>query len=190
MRVVSRSDNRIRLESDTHFAAVSLNWRGDPKTWLLTAYEKKDPVGPGRTMDRTGDGAGGLTNSPAADQAAANVLPSARAVKATEGEGQGDFMAALQPVLDADDAIGGRGDPDLADTLAAAARAAADRTPDARRIEADIGALDAEIARATAAGRDLTGDPDLVAARTAVEDGDRQAGVADAAAACLRRGLG
>lgn len=31
--------NRVRLEGDSGHAVVSLDWRGNKKTWLLTAYE-------------------------------------------------------------------------------------------------------------------------------------------------------
>ena len=42
MHIVSSSDNRIVLESDTHKAVVSNNWYGEKTdNWLLTAYEKK-----------------------------------------------------------------------------------------------------------------------------------------------------
>lgn len=41
MQVRKRSTNRVILESDTHKAAVSLNWLEREKKWLLSAYEKK-----------------------------------------------------------------------------------------------------------------------------------------------------
>ncbi len=44
MHVVSRSGNRINLESDTHKAAVRLEWDKEKKTWLLTAFEKENSV--------------------------------------------------------------------------------------------------------------------------------------------------
>lgn len=48
MRIVSSSDNRIVLESDTHKAVVSKNWYGEKTdNWLLTAYEKKKGVSGG-----------------------------------------------------------------------------------------------------------------------------------------------
>lgn len=46
MEIVSESDNRIVLESDTHKAVVSKEYQGEPREkWLLTAYEKKDASG-------------------------------------------------------------------------------------------------------------------------------------------------
>jgi len=43
MQVVSESPNRIKLESDSHFAVVSREYLGTPREqWLLTAYEKKE----------------------------------------------------------------------------------------------------------------------------------------------------
>ena len=43
MQIVSESPNRIKLESDSHFAVVSREYLGTPREqWLLTAYEKKE----------------------------------------------------------------------------------------------------------------------------------------------------
>lgn len=45
MHVVRSSDNRVKLESGTHFAVVSRDWLGKEHTpWLLTAFEKKKAV--------------------------------------------------------------------------------------------------------------------------------------------------
>ncbi len=40
MQVRKRSANRVILESESHKAAVSLNWLEREKKWLLSAYEK------------------------------------------------------------------------------------------------------------------------------------------------------
>jgi hypothetical protein len=40
MKVVSRSKNRVKLESDDHEASVRLTWNGEDRKWLLTAYQK------------------------------------------------------------------------------------------------------------------------------------------------------
>ena len=43
MQIVSESPNRIKLESESHFAVVSREYLGTPREqWLLTAYEKKE----------------------------------------------------------------------------------------------------------------------------------------------------
>ena len=43
MEIVQQSDNRIKLESKTHFAVISKEFQGEPRSnWLLTAYEKRD----------------------------------------------------------------------------------------------------------------------------------------------------
>ncbi len=42
MDVVSRTDNRIQLESPDHKAAVRLDWEGESQTWLLTAFRKDE----------------------------------------------------------------------------------------------------------------------------------------------------
>jgi hypothetical protein len=39
MKVVSRTENRVRLASDDAKAVVRLDWDGEAKTWLMTAYE-------------------------------------------------------------------------------------------------------------------------------------------------------
>lgn len=50
MHVVQRSDNRVRLESASHQAAVRLTWDNQKKNWLLTAFEKKNSA-PDNTTD-------------------------------------------------------------------------------------------------------------------------------------------
>ncbi len=50
MEVVSRSNNRVQLESETHKASVRLTWDNEKKNWLLTAFEKKNSV-PDNTTD-------------------------------------------------------------------------------------------------------------------------------------------
>lgn len=51
MTVASRSDNRIRLESADHKAVVRLDFDGESKTWLMTAFESRRT---GKTTDRPG----------------------------------------------------------------------------------------------------------------------------------------
>ncbi|MGZ3184407.1 MAG: putative barnase/colicin E5 family endoribonuclease [Telluria sp.] len=53
MGVVSRSDNRIRLESSDHQAAVRLTWDGQAKKWLMTAFEKREKGGGASTRTDT-----------------------------------------------------------------------------------------------------------------------------------------
>lgn len=50
MHVTVRSENRIQLESETHQASVRLTWDNQKKTWLLTAFEKKNSA-----LDNTTD---------------------------------------------------------------------------------------------------------------------------------------
>ncbi len=57
MNVVKRSSNRVQLESNTHKASVRLTWDNQRKTWLLTAFEKKET--PETTISSTG-----VDNSP------------------------------------------------------------------------------------------------------------------------------
>ena len=51
MVVISRSANRVNLESKTHKAAVRLEWDEEKKNWLLTAFEKEKPTATDRTTD-------------------------------------------------------------------------------------------------------------------------------------------
>ena len=52
MEVVQESNNRIKLESPTHFAVVSKEFKGEPRDkWLLTAYEKKESLANSKSMD-------------------------------------------------------------------------------------------------------------------------------------------
>lgn len=54
IHAVSRSDNGVHLESDTHQASVRLTWDKERNAWLLTAFKKKTPSSVDKTMD-TGD---------------------------------------------------------------------------------------------------------------------------------------
>ncbi|MFN3953210.1 MAG: phage tail tip lysozyme [Pararhodobacter sp.] len=65
-RVVTRSDNRIRLESEQDIFVIALDYRGEPHTWLLTGYEKKSQ-GASRSMGRAGI---------SSDASSASALPS------------------------------------------------------------------------------------------------------------------
>ena len=49
MDVVSRSENRVNLESDRYRAGIRLTWNDKKKTWLLTAYEKENSASNNRT---------------------------------------------------------------------------------------------------------------------------------------------
>lgn len=54
MAIVSRTDNRIQLESADHKAAVRLEWDGKEQTWLLTAFRKEGNAPPQRRTDVPG----------------------------------------------------------------------------------------------------------------------------------------
>ncbi len=60
MHVVSRSSNRVNLESDTHKASIRLEWDGEKKSWLLTAF-KKGTSADGKTTDTSSTSLGGDT---------------------------------------------------------------------------------------------------------------------------------
>ena len=62
MEVVQESDNRIKLESPTHFAVVSKEYKGKPREqWLLTAYEKRESLENDKSMDTATSSLGGDT---------------------------------------------------------------------------------------------------------------------------------
>jgi site-specific DNA-cytosine methylase len=62
MEVVQESDNRVKLESPTHFAVVSKEYKGEPREqWLLTAYEKRESLENGKSMDTATSSLGGDT---------------------------------------------------------------------------------------------------------------------------------
>ena len=44
MQVTTRNSNRINLESTTQKATIRLEWDGNKKNWLLTAFEKENPA--------------------------------------------------------------------------------------------------------------------------------------------------
>lgn len=51
-KVISRSENRIRLASDTDNVVIRLDHDGAQKTWLLTAYEREADGGAQRSANR------------------------------------------------------------------------------------------------------------------------------------------
>ena len=62
MEVVQESGNRIKLESPTHFAVVSKEYKGEPREqWLLTAYEKRESLENDKSMDTATSSLGGDT---------------------------------------------------------------------------------------------------------------------------------
>ncbi|WP_300681653.1 PBECR2 nuclease fold domain-containing protein, partial [uncultured Rikenella sp.] len=51
MDITKASGNRLQLESRSHTASIRLDWNGEKKTWLLTAFEKETPTPLDRTTD-------------------------------------------------------------------------------------------------------------------------------------------
>ena len=49
MTIVGKTKNRIQLESKKHKASIRLDWNGESKKWLLTAFEKESDVSDSRT---------------------------------------------------------------------------------------------------------------------------------------------
>ena len=74
MEVVSETDNRIKLESPTHFAVVSKEFKGEPRDkWLLTAFEKKESLANGKSMDTATTSLGGDTALSQTKESAAKI---------------------------------------------------------------------------------------------------------------------
>ncbi len=69
MKVVSRTANRVRMESDTHQAVVRLDHDGKAKKWLLTEFGKRGSAIPERTTDIPQGNADRMANSPVAGRA-------------------------------------------------------------------------------------------------------------------------
>lgn len=90
--VKSRSENRVRLEDEAHSAGVRLDYDGEAKRWLVTAYQK-DPA----RADVTRAGADGLAGSPALGSAP-NINATHRAGKkrrAGREEGPVDLLTQV-----------------------------------------------------------------------------------------------
>ena len=66
MTVKNKGKNRIILESKDHKSAISLNWKGQEKKWLLSAYEKGERGASGTTIYAAKDSQEGdsLPNAP------------------------------------------------------------------------------------------------------------------------------
>jgi hypothetical protein len=97
MEVVRRSDNRVRLESGTHAAGVRLDYDGEAKRWLVTAYEREAPV----PADVSRAGTKGRDASPARG-AGGNIGEAAPAINEAEmlaGFGDAEGGAAAVTML-------------------------------------------------------------------------------------------
>ena len=82
MEVVQESDNRIKLESPTHFAVVSKEYKGEPREqWLLTAYEKRESLENGKSMDTATSSLGGDTALSQSKESAAKIDNSSETAK-------------------------------------------------------------------------------------------------------------
>lgn len=82
MEVVQESDNRIKLESPTHFAVVSKEYNGEPREqWLLTAYEKRESLENGKSMDTATSSLGGDTALSQSKESAAKIDNSSETTK-------------------------------------------------------------------------------------------------------------
>lgn len=110
--VVSRNENRVNLESDTHKASVRLDWDGKRKTWLLTAFEKNSARGNTTDTDTTPRGNGNDTATPESTVSVGKVsenpaneeMPSAVAADVDPGReyrSAGRDFAAAEAELDA-----------------------------------------------------------------------------------------
>ena len=82
MEVVQESDNRVKLESPTHFAVVSKEYKGEPREqWLLTAYEKRESLENDKSMDTATSSLGGDTALSQSKGSAANIDNSSETAK-------------------------------------------------------------------------------------------------------------
>lgn len=82
MEVVQESDNRIKLESPTHFAVVSKEYKGEPREqWLLTAYEKRESLENDKSMDTATSSLGGDTALSQSKGSAAKIDNSSETAK-------------------------------------------------------------------------------------------------------------
>lgn len=88
--VVKRTENRMQLENERYKAAVRLEYDGEQKTWLLTAFEKRQ-WREGRTESRPAEGASGSApalTEPDIRSRAANVQQGGTAEPVADARGQ------------------------------------------------------------------------------------------------------
>lgn len=91
MDVVQRSPNRIQLADAEHHATVRLDYDGEQKSWLLTAFRRDET--PARAEDRRA-GAGEQDGSPALG-AARNIGSGRRRGKPPRDEGPTDLLTQI-----------------------------------------------------------------------------------------------
>ena len=94
---VSRTANRVQLESADHRAGVRLEWDGEAKTWLLTAFEKGKGSAQGATTDTASAPAGGDTARP--DSAPAiNIAQEPLDLKSLRQSARGTFTPSTNTI--------------------------------------------------------------------------------------------
>ena len=99
MVVVSRTENRVQLESERYKATVRLTWDEQRKTWLLTAFEKKNSA-LDNTTDTGGTSNGSERNDTATPQdTVSSDKDSENSSKASESEESGGLTDAQKNVL-------------------------------------------------------------------------------------------
>ena len=81
--VMEKKFNHIVLQTEDHKAVIKLDWFGEKKVWLLTAFEKEALSSPGRTIDVADDS---LTETTPTVEGKAdnNITPDADSVNQTE----------------------------------------------------------------------------------------------------------
>ncbi|TBY41587.1 hypothetical protein [Rhizobium leguminosarum] len=104
--VETRSNNRIRLESADHKAVVSLDYHGEDKAWLITAFERDRSAG--KTVDRPGDlkADGHSSSAPPAGTDIVDKLASSKPAPIMVDIGDGRGERSLDQIMrEADDEI-------------------------------------------------------------------------------------
>lgn len=103
-KIVAATNNRAQLESDTHKAIIRLEWNGESKSWLLTAFEKETPTSFVRTTD-VGENPLGEQNDTApllnvgvSDSKDINKVPNKQNIPLTKA-GEKDYDAMAAPML-------------------------------------------------------------------------------------------
>ncbi|WP_170845143.1 lytic transglycosylase domain-containing protein [Chitinasiproducens palmae] len=81
--------NRVRLSDENGQAVVSLDWKGKPKKWLLTAYEKEG-AGSGTSLDT-------VAAKPSGDTASLGTGDSRIGEGAAESKSAADALLAERP---------------------------------------------------------------------------------------------
>ena len=117
MTIVGKTKNRIQLESKKHKASIRLDWNGESKKWLLTAFEKESDVSDSRT-DIAGTDNSRKNDTATPTNIATTSIPQSSeksSNKTDKNAATNDYVGKINALIDKGNAVLEKYDDDIKD---------------------------------------------------------------------------